>query len=456
MRGTASGDTMRDSSTPEEGIFAPRFRGLTIGAVGLVSLVAFEGLALTTLAPTMSRELGGGSLYGLIFSVFFLLQMVGALVTGRQADRRGLAMPFALSLMLFGAGLLIAGLSPNMGALIAARALQGWGAGGFTTSVYATINLCYPDSLRPRMLAALSSAWVVPALVGPAAAGYIADTVGWRTVFLGLLPLAPVAWVLLSPSLRRMEPVNTTSSAQSAVLPYALGLSAGTGMLIWGLQAGSLPGISLSAGGLLVIAPCVRRVVPHGHSVARSLPAIVAARGLFVAAFFCTEAFLALALNSVGGYSASTAGLVISAGSLSWSFGSWLQSRFDGRLGARGRRTRVRIGIALVALGIAIISVPLITGAGSLLVPALPGWLCAGLGIGMAHSTSSALTFLLAPAGREGEVSSSLQLADAALPALAITAGGVLANTNVLYAFILGFACAAGAFTASLFVSKQT
>jgi MFS family permease len=299
----------------------------------------------------MSRELGGGSLYGLIFSVFFLLQMVGALVTGRQADRRGLAMPFALSLMLFGAGLLIAGLSPNMGALIAARALQGWGAGGFTTSVYATINLCYPDSLRPRMLAALSSAWVLPALVGPAAAGYVADTVGWRAVFLGLLPLAPMAWVLLSPSLRRMT-VDTTPSTQSAVLPYALGLSAGTGMLIWGMQAGSLPGISLTAGGLLVIAPCVRRVVPHGPSVARSLPAIVAARGLFVAAFFCAEAFLALALNSVGGYSASTAGLVISAGSLSWSFGSWLQSRLDGRLGARGRRTRVRIGIALVAIGI--------------------------------------------------------------------------------------------------------
>jgi MFS family permease len=421
----------------------------------LVSLVAFEGLALTTLAPTMSRELGGGSLYGLIFSVFFLLQMVGALVTGRQADRRGLATPFALSIMLFGAGLLVAGLSPNMGALIAARALQGWGAGGFTTSVYATINLCYPDSLRPRMLAALSSAWVLPALVGPAAAGYVADTVGWRAVFLGLLPLAPMAWVLLSPSLKRMT-VDTAPSTQSAVLPYALGLSAGTGMLIWGMQAGSLPGISLSAGGLLVIAPCVRRVVPHGPSVARSLPAIVAARGLFVAAFFCAEAFLALALNSVGGYSASTAGLVISAGSLSWSFGSWLQSRLDGRLGARGRRTRVRIGIALVALGIAIISAALITGAGTMLALALPGWLCAGLGIGMAHSTSSALTFFLAPAGREGEVSSSLQLADAALPALAIAAGGVLANTNVLYAFILGFSCAAGAFTASLFVTKQT
>jgi hypothetical protein len=81
---------------------------------------------------------------------------------------------------------------------------------------------------------------------------------------------------------------------------------------------------------------------------------------------------------------------------------------------------------------------------------------CAGLGIGMVHSPSSGLTFLLAPLGREGEVSSSLQLADAALPALATAAGGVLSTTNVLYAFALGFSYAAGAFTASLFVSKQT
>ena len=51
------------------------------------------------------------------------------------------------------------------------------------------------------MFAVLSTAWVVPALAGPALAGFIADSFGWRWVFLGLVPLVAVAAAITMPAM---------------------------------------------------------------------------------------------------------------------------------------------------------------------------------------------------------------------------------------------------------------
>ena len=152
----------------QEGIFDRRYRALTVGSILSVSVVAFEALALPTVAPTIARDLGGVGLYAWIFSAFLLAQIVGGVAAGQQVDRLGVAWPLRVSLVLFGAGLLVGALSPNMIVLISARALQGLGGGALATCVYATINTAYPDALKTRMLAAFSSAFVLPALIGPA------------------------------------------------------------------------------------------------------------------------------------------------------------------------------------------------------------------------------------------------------------------------------------------------
>src|SRR6266511_4404759 len=182
-----------------EGLFAPARRALTIGLVLTVTLVAFEALAVVTILPVIKDDLGGLRLYGWVTSAFFLGTLVGIVVAGSESDRRGPGPPYVLGILLFAAGLVIGGLAPSMLILVLARALQGIGAGAIPATAYAAIGRSYPEALRPRVFAVLSTAWVVPGLIGPALSALVATHLSWRYVFLGLLPLVLVAAATRSP-----------------------------------------------------------------------------------------------------------------------------------------------------------------------------------------------------------------------------------------------------------------
>ena len=72
-----------------DGVLAPRRRALTIGLVLLVTLIAFELLAVSTVMPEVAADLQGIALYGWVFSAFFLANLVGITVAGSVLDRGG-------------------------------------------------------------------------------------------------------------------------------------------------------------------------------------------------------------------------------------------------------------------------------------------------------------------------------------------------------------------------------
>jgi MFS family permease len=158
-----------------------------------VTLVAFEALAVSTVMPLVAADFGDLTLYGWVFSAFFLASIVGIIVAGGLVDRGGLVRPMIAALGLFSLGLIVGGLAPSMPVLVGGRVLQGLGAGAIPPIGYVAIGRAFPDELRPRMFAVLSTAWVLPGLVGPALAGAVAEATTWRLVFLGLLPLILVA-----------------------------------------------------------------------------------------------------------------------------------------------------------------------------------------------------------------------------------------------------------------------
>ena len=166
------------------GLMAPQRRALTVGLVLTITFVASEALAVVTVMPVVARDLGGLRLYGWVFSGFMLGSVIGIVAAGREADRRGPALPFVAGVVLFGAGLALAGLAPSMGVLVAGRVLQGVGAGAVPSVAYAAIGRSLPGSLRARMMAVLSTAWVAPGLAGPAVSAEVARLFGWRWVFL--------------------------------------------------------------------------------------------------------------------------------------------------------------------------------------------------------------------------------------------------------------------------------
>src|SRR5205085_8385672 len=171
-------ETNEKSASISEGVWHSQHRWLTLGLILLTLGPAFEGLAVATILPKIVANLGGLDLYGWAFSAYMLATLVGLILAGSEADRRGPALPFISGVTLFVLGLALAGTASSMIMFVLSRAVQGFGAGLLSSVALVCVGRGYPETVKPRMLAVLSSAWVVPGLVGPALAGIVADLVG--------------------------------------------------------------------------------------------------------------------------------------------------------------------------------------------------------------------------------------------------------------------------------------
>ena len=397
-------------------------RPLTFGLLLAITMIAFESLGVATAMPETARDLDGLALYGWAFSASTLAALVGISIAGPQADRFGPARPFAAGLVLFAAGLTIAGLAPSMPIVVVGRLVQGLGIGLVPPVVYASIGRAYGDAGRARMFALLSTAWVLPGLIGPAISGIVAESLGWRWVFLGLLPLVPLNAALTLPALARLPAVEDAHDVIGGRVPHALRLAAGTGLIIGGLGNRSWAAIPLVLLGGLLAVPALRRLLPEGSlRAAAGLPAAVATRGLETFAFFGAEAFLPLTITRVRGQSSVVGGITLTVAALSWTTGAWIQDRRGARL---GRGTLVRRGMVLVTVGVG--------GLLLVLIPAVPVWVAAvswavaGFGMGIAYGGISLIALALAPSGREGSAASAVSLADVLGVSLSTGAGGAL------------------------------
>ena len=418
-----------------QGAWAPERRLLTVGLIGLVTAAAFEGMAVPTILPALVGELGGLDLYGWAFSAFWLTNIIGITLAGSDADRRGPARALAIGTVLFAAGMLVSGVATDMPMVIAGRAIQGFGSGALGSVVYASIARAYPASATPRMIALVSSAWIVPGLVGPALAGLAADTVGWRWVFLAIAPPVLAMGLALYPQISGLGPAvrsrePTRGDARRAL--DAVLLAVGSTMLLSALSIGiPLLAAGLAVAGAWLALGALRHLLPPGSlRLAAGRPSVVICIFAIGFAFFGTEAFVPLTVVDVRGGSVTLGGLALSAAAVTWALAAWLQDR---AAGAGVRRGMVVAGAALIAAGIATTAGVLLPGTSVLL--AAVGWAIAGLGMGLAYSMLVLLMLETSAPGEEGFSSAALQLMFTLGTALGAGAGGAivaLADAGVL------------------------
>jgi MFS family permease len=313
-----------------------------------------------------------------------------------------------------------------MPVLIASRAFQGFGSGLLTAAVYGAIGRRYSDTIRARMLASLSSAWVLPGLVGPAAAGIIAEHLGWRWVFLGLIPLPLLAALLIWSSLWHLRRLPDTPTWHWRLFYDAAQLTIGVGLVLTGLSAAfswSTTGVSLVGVGLSLHA--FSRLTPPGTlRAATGLPATIATMSLLNLAFFGVDVFIPLALTTGRHQRVWVSGLAYTATSLGWAAGAWAVERLAAR---QSRRRLVRARLLLVALGMVVMATTTWPAIPALL--AIPGWGVAGVGMGLAYTTISLTVLELAPQGQEGTATAAMQLGDRIGTAFGAGVGGVLIGT---------------------------
>jgi MFS family permease len=270
------------------------------------------------------------------------------------------------------------------------------------------------------MFAVLSTAWVVPGLLGPGFAAVVAHAFGWRWVFLGLLPLVAVAGPLALPALLHLGRPGTVPKEEHRVLD-ALRTSGGAAMVLAALDARHLlEAAGLAVAGVLVGGPSLLRLLPAGTlRAARGLPATIASRGLLTFAYFGTDAYVTLTITTVRHHSTVMAGAVVTLSTLGWTAGAWIQARLNGRW--EGRRL-VRAGLVLILAGT--IGMAWQLKAGVPVVEAFVAWSVGSLGMGLAYSPISLMMLHAAPPGREGWASSSLNLTDVLGTAVGVGAGG--------------------------------
>ena len=407
-------------------LWSPRLRRTTLGVVALVSLVAFEAMAVATAMPVAARALDGYSLYAWSFTGFLITSLFATAVAGDLSDRYGPRLPVLGGVALFGAGLAIAGAAGSMLPFIAGRLVQGLGGGGVIVGVYVLVGQAYPDELRPRIFSYLSAAWVVPAVVGPLVAGTLAENLSWRLVFYGLLPLIVAPVVLLLPQLGTRQSDDLGERRPGRVWP-ALGLATGAATVQLGgqqVERGHLAaGLAALVLGVALAGPSLRRLVPPGTLVLRrGLPSVVALRGVQAGAFFGVEAFLPLMLVEHRGLSPTLAGACLTGAALGWSAGSWWQ----GRPGIDADRQ------GLAALGAAVVLGGLTLTSTAVLEPTVPtavaavGWTVTGSGMGITFSTLSVLLFRLSPPDEQGVNSAALQMSDALGCVATVGVGGIV------------------------------
>lgn len=449
---------MPDSTLPATraatGIFRPPYSWVTVGTCALVFLAAFESLAVTTIMPVVSRELNGGNLYALAFAGPLATGVIGMVGAGNWSDRRGPALPLYTSVALFVAGLLVAGTSASMPMLVAGRLVQGLGGGALTVALYVLVARFYPGTLHARIFAAFSAAWVVPSLVGPFAAGAVAQVFSWHWVFLGVVGLVIPALAMIMPVLRGLEPAEANAS-EEAVPPWAvarLGWAAVAALAVLGLNLSadlSVPAFP-PANALLAVAAvslallAVRPLVPAGTLTARrGLPSVILARGLAAASFFGAEVYLPYLLIDQYRFPPTLAGVTLTGGALAWAGAAAVQGRMGPRL---PHRSAVQAGSSMV-LG-AILLALATAGLHWPAAVAIAGWVLAGGGMGLLYPRLSVMTLALSSKENEGFNSSAMSIADSLGGALSLAATGIVfaafTTTGQSFAGVFAFTASLG------------
>jgi MFS family permease len=415
-----------DSEITRAGLLRRPYALTTVGAWSLVFLAAFESLAVTTIMPIVTTDLHGRGLYALAFSSTLAAGVVGMVAIGSWADRRGPAVPLFTAIAVFAAGLAVAGTATSMPVFVAARFLQGLGSGGMTVALYVLVALVYPTPLHIKIFGAFASAWVLPSMVGPFVAGFVADTLSWHWVFLGVVALVAVAGGLMLPAVRGRDRASAdrvpASAADARRVIEAAVVAVGVVALSSLGELDRATAWLLAPIAVVVVGFALRHLVPPGtFRIRAGLPATVVLCGVAGGVFFGTEVYLPLLLHDRYGLPAWLSGITLTAGAIAWALASAVQGRLGDRLDPG---TAIRTGATLLAGGAALeLATVVLT-----LHPAVAamGWFAAGAGMGTLYPRISTLVLALSVPGEEGFNTAAKSITDAVGGSVALAFSGLL------------------------------
>jgi EmrB/QacA subfamily drug resistance transporter len=350
-------------------------------------MTALDTLVVTTALNTIRRDLGASveqlewtvNAYNLSFAV--LLMTAAAL-----GDRFGRRRLFAGGIGLFVAASAACALAPSVGALIAARAVQGAGAALVTTLALALVGAAFPPARRGAALGIFFAVNGLAVAGGPLVGGAVTQGIAWQWIFWLNVPIG----LALIPLVLRKIPESFGPDSRVDFPGLAL-VSGGVLGLVWGLVRGNDAGwasaevIGALAGGVALLAAFVAvelrtraPMLPMRFFRSRAFSAGNGAIFCAVGGLFCSVFFMSQFLQAGLGYGPLGAGLRM----LPWTATLFFVAPVAGKLVDRiGERPFLVIGPLLQAAGMGWIA--LIAEAGMSYGELIAPLMVAGVGISM-------------------------------------------------------------------------
>ena len=356
---------------------------------GIGSLMAaLDTLVVSTALSTIRLDLGA-SIEELEWTVnAYNLSFAVLLVTGAAlGDRFGRRRLFAIGLGVFAAASAASALAPNVGVLIAARAVQGAGSALIMPLGLALLSSAFPPEKRGAAIGIFSAVTGIAVAAGPLVGGAVVEGISWEWIFWVNVPIGLAAIPL---ALTRMK--ESYGRDTGLDIPGLALVSAGAFGLVWGLVRGNGIGWdslevvgSLAAGAALIGAfvawelRAAEPMLPMRFFRSRSFAAGNGAIFLTFASLFAAVFFYAQLLQTGLGYGPLDTGLRL----LPWTATFITVAPLAGALADRiGERPLMVAGLALQAAGMAWLA--LIVDPGITYSQMLVPFIVAGVGVSMA------------------------------------------------------------------------
>ena len=343
----------------------PRARTEILIAVLLaVFLSALDQTIVGTALPRIVDDLKGNEFYTWVVTIYLLTATISGPIYGKLSDlfgRRPMVM-FGVSLFLIGSAL--SGISQEMWQLVAARGLQGLGAGAIFPIALAVIGDLFTPTERGKYQGLFGAVFGISALIGPALGGFLTDNFSWHWVFFVNLPIGAVALVIiwrLLPPIRHPERARSIDYLGSvvfaaALVPILIGLT-NKRTLEWNdpwVGGLILVGMAFSALFVWVESRASEPILPLSLFRNRSISVSLIAVFLASFGFFGAIIFIPLWFQTVLGSSATQSGYQI----LPLLAGLIISSVVSGQVISRTGRYRwlIVVAMALVAAGLALMT----------------------------------------------------------------------------------------------------
>ncbi|MBX9390267.1 MFS transporter [Streptomonospora nanhaiensis] len=331
----------------------PATAGLLIGML----LSVLDQTVVAIALPAIAADLGGMAGIGWVVTSYLLASTATGPLYARLSDRFGRRAVFTAAITVFLAGSALCGLAQTLPQLVAARTVQGLGAGALFVLPTVALSELYPQRLRGRVQGLTGAVFALASVGGPLAGGAITDAWGWRWIFhvnlpLGLLALALTAWALRLP--RPPGGGGRTDLAGAALLAgatTAVLLVAEWGGTAWAWTSGTAPALAVAAAVLAALFVWRERRAPDPLLPPRlfavpALRVLLPACGLLGVLLGGSVFFLPAFLQAAYGMGATQAGLALNPYVLVFMAVSTVAGS---RVGATGRFTPVLVAGAVVA-----------------------------------------------------------------------------------------------------------